>query len=207
MQNDQNTAKDTVQPEPAVVTRDETAGGEPGKSSAGDGVIGSDCPQRATRATRARKDKGGVHARCHGVLSRNPLEALIRRGENLRGLRKIEKMLRADLKPVGILGEILFDRAWSSYLRCLLIGRTEAYLFTPVNAQDSDGMPKLIEAEVPTLVWPESGTSNCDFSADLMKHLETVLRYDAHFAREFYRAVGMLLALRTGGVPALLDCL
>jgi hypothetical protein len=40
-----------------------------------------------------------------------------------------------------------------------------------------------------------------------MKHLETALRYDAHYAREFYRAVGLLLAMQTGGPMGILDCL
>jgi hypothetical protein len=31
-------------------------------------------------------------------------------------------------------------------------------------------------------------------SDDLTRHLEIVLRYDGHFAREFYRAVRLLIA-------------
>ena len=163
--------------------------------------------QRRRRATRARKDAGKLHATHHGVLSRNPLAALIRLGENPRHLRKIKKMLRAELKPIGVVGEILFDRAWSSYLRCLLIARVEADLFMPVDRGDSDRVPELKEMDLPTLVFAEPDAPNYDFSDDLMKHLETALRYDGHFAREFYRAVGLLIALRGGGVAGLLDCL
>jgi hypothetical protein len=208
MQNDQETANDSVQPDPNMAGQDDTAAAvRAGKGSAGDGVSESDCPQRPPRATRARKDKGLLHARRHSILSRYPLEALVRRGENLRELRQIEKMLRAELKPVGILAELLFDRAWSSFLRCLLIARTEARLFTPVNQNDANGEPELKEAELQTLVWPEPGTTNYDFSRDLITQLETVLRYDGHHTREFHRSVVSLLALRDGGVRALLDCL
>jgi len=208
MENNQETKNGNTQSEPDVVTRDATAAAHrPGKGSAGDGVSESDCPQGRARETRARKDKGELHVRHHGVLSRNPMQALIRLGENPRELLKIEKMLGAELKPTGMLGKNLFDRAWSSFLRCLLIARMEARLFMPVSQNDSDQMPELKEMELPTLVWPEPGASNYNFSDDLTRRLETVLRYDAHFAREFYRAVGMLLALQNGGVSALLDCL
>lgn len=204
MQNDEKTA----QPESEVMAQNETpAPARPGKVSAGDAASESDCPHRSTRATRPRKDQGKLHARHHGVLSRNPLEALIRLGENPRHLRKIKRMLRAELKPVGIVGEILFDRVWSSYLRCLLIARVEVHLFMPVDRGDSGRMPELKKMELPTLVFPEPGAPIYGFSDDLMKNLETALRYDAHYAREFYRAVGLLISLRSGGVTGLLDCL
>ena len=202
MENNQETKNYNPQPEPDVVTGGQGAT-EDGKERVGEGVSRTECPERAPCA---RKDKGGLHARHHGVLSRNPLEALIRLGENPRELIKIEKMLRAELKPTGIFGKILFDRAWSSFLRCLLIARMEARLFMPVD-HDSDRMPELKEAEVPVLVWSEAGATNYGFSDDLMKHLETALRYDAHYAREFYRAVGFLVAMQTGGLTGLLDCL
>jgi hypothetical protein len=208
MENEQKIANDSAQPDRGAVGQHDTVtAAHPGTGSASDGASKSDSPQPLTRATLARKDKGELHVRHHGVLSRNPMQALIRLGENPRELLKIEKMLRAELKPTGMLGKNLFDRAWSSFLRCLLIARMEARLFMPVSQNDADQMPELKEMEVPTLVWPEPGASNYNFSDDLTRRLETVLRYDAHFAREFYRAVGMLLALQNGGVPALLNCL
>jgi len=208
MENNHEIKKNkSTQVEPDVVPQGETAASRPREDCARDGTSGTDCPQRATRATRARTDNARLHTRHHGVLSRYPLQALRDRGENLRELRKIEKMLRTELQPKMMLGEILFDRAWSSYLRCLLIGRTEASLFMVVDEQDSDRMPQLKEGDMPTLVWPEANAARFDFSADLTKHLETVLRYDTHFAREFYRAVGLLLAMQTGGAMGILDCL
>jgi hypothetical protein len=60
-------------------------------------------------------------------------------------------------------------------------------------------MLELKEAELPTLVWPEVRATNYGLSDDLMKHLETALRYDTHYSREFYRTVKLLLAMQTGG--------
>jgi hypothetical protein len=141
------------------------------------------------------------------VLSRNPLESLIRLGENPRHLQKIKKMLRAELKPVGIIGEILFDKGWSAYLRCVLISRVETHLFIPVDRGDSERMPELEEMELPTLIFPEPSATNYRFSDDLIKHLETALRYDGHYAREFWRSVVLLIAMQSGGLAGLLDCL
>ncbi len=85
------------------------------------------------------------------------MAALIRLGENRRELIKIYKKLRADLKPTGILGEILFDRAWSSYLRCLLIARVEADLFVPVDQDNSDRMPRAKGTGATHFGFPEAG--------------------------------------------------
>jgi len=207
MDNDEKSANDSVQPEPEVVAQKETAPARPGKNSAGDGFSEPDRPQRRRHATRARKDRGRLHFRNSGVLSRDPMAALIRLGENPRQLLKIYKKLRAELRPTGILGDILLDRAWSSYLRCYLISRVEADLFVPVDHDDSDRMPKLKEMELPTLIYPEPSATNYRFSDDLMQHLETALRYDAHYSREFWRSVGLLIAMQTGGLAGLLDCL
>jgi hypothetical protein len=154
---------------------------------------------------RARKDKNRVHATRHAVLSRYPLEALARRGENIRQLRRIELLLRRELKPTGIVAEMFFDRAWSSYLRCLLIARTEAEALTPAEQQTGilNPIPHLQEGELPTLIWREQGTTFENFPADLMKHLSIVQRYDRHFYGEFYRSMGMLVALKNGGEAGL----
>lgn len=205
MQNDDKTASDSA-PEPDMVGQAETAAARPGKSSAGDGVSESDRPQRRRRATRARTDKRRLHVRHHGVLGRDPMAALIRLGENPRQLLKIYKKLRAELRPVGILGDLLLDRAWSSFLRCFLISRVEADLFVPVD-HDSDRMPELKEMELPTLIFPEPNAINYRFSDDLMQHIETSLRYDAHYARQFWRSVGLLIAMQSGGLAGLLDSL
>ena len=61
-----------------------------------------------------------LHITHHGILSRAPMEALVHRGVNLRELRKIERLLRVELRSQGIFAEMIFDRAWASYLRCLV---------------------------------------------------------------------------------------
>ena len=53
--------------------------------------------------SRERKDKTRLHCTRHGILSRPLLEALVRRGENLRQLRRMECAFRRDLQPEGAL--------------------------------------------------------------------------------------------------------
>lgn len=162
--------------------------------------------RRPKSTRRARKDKNRLHATHHGVLSRHPLQALVQSGENLRQLRRTKRLLRAELRPRGVLGEMLFDRAWCSYLRCILISRAEANIFAPENQTEGPvvQVPSIREAHLPTLVYRDAEILN-NFSTELLKHLATVQRYDSHFSREFYRAVGMLLAMRDAGVPGLTE--
>ena len=208
MQNDDKPAEVSAPPEPDMVGQDETAASvRPGKGSAGDGVSKSDRPQRRRHATRARTDRGRLHSRNSGVLSRDPMAALIRLGENRRQLLKIYKKLRVELKPTGILGDILLDQAWSAYLRCVLIARVEADLFVSVDQDDSDRMPELKKMELPTLIFPEPSATTFRFSDDLMRHLEIALRYHAHYCRQFWGSVRLLIAMQSGGLAGLLDCL
>lgn len=156
-------------------------------------------PQSQGSRQRGRTDRKRFHAIRHGVLSRHPLAALAHAGENIRQLRGIERKLRAELNPQGIVAEILFDRAWSSFLRCLLIARTEGELVTPIEKlMGRPSPPRLQQGPMPTLVFSEPVAAT-DLHSDLITHLGTVVRYDAHFSREFYRAVGLLLAMRSGG--------
>ncbi len=88
----------------------------------------------------------------------------------------------------------------------ILISRTEASIFGPENQRSDGGHqgPILREANLPTLVYSDAELLN-SFSAELLKHLAIVQRYDSHFSREFYRAVGMLLAMRDAGDPGLTE--
>ena len=159
--------------------------------------------------TVTRKDKHRLHSMRHAVLSRYPLEALVRLGESLRSLRQIERKFRAELKPSGIVGEALFDRFFSCYLRCLLVAKAEATAFAPINqpAGEARLVTSLKDREVPTLVYQDSSeTSEAHLSDDLLGQLALVARYDAHFSKEVYRALGMLLILRSGGETALEQC-
>jgi hypothetical protein len=156
-----------------------------------------------------RKDKNRLHATRHGVLSRYPLEALANLGENTRNLRRIERKFREELKPSGILATTLFDRFFSSYLRCLLAERAEAAMFAPIDqpAGEPRHFVSLKERDVPTLVLQESsGASETHLPADLLRQLALAARYDAHFSKEMYRALALLLVLRNGGEAALDQC-
>jgi hypothetical protein len=169
----------------------------------------TDVVEKPEAITVTRKDKHRLHSMRHAVLSRHPLEALARLGENIRSLRQIERKFRAELKPSGILPDVLFDRFFSSYLRCVLAARAEAATFAPIDqpAGEARLITSLKEREVPTLVLQDSsGASQAHLSADLLRQLALVARYDAHFSKEMYRALAMLLILRSGGEAALEQC-
>ena len=161
---------------------------------------------------RKRKDSGHLHATRHAVLSRYPLEALRHLGEDVKQFRRMERRLRATLKPRGEIGGIFFDRFFSSYLRCLLAARLEASAFEPKEAaaRQPKALPTLRELEFPTLLLPEENDDrviHAIFPPDLFRELVLVQRYDGHFAREMYRALSMLLVLRGNGDASLVHCL
>jgi hypothetical protein len=175
-----------------------------------DSGVSADCHEDFRLNRRTRKDKNRLHGVRHGVLSRYPLEALAGLGENIRTLRRIERGFRAELKPSGVLGSALFDRFFSSYLRCILAAKAEAATFASID-QPTDKPSRLItslkEMELPTLVLQDStGTSGARISADLLGQLTLAARYDAQASKEMYRALGMLLILRSGGEAALEHC-
>jgi hypothetical protein len=174
---------------------------EPPDSSLNDGV------EKSQKIAVTRKDKNRLHATRHGVLSRHPLETLARLGENVRTLRRIERKFREALKPSGIVAELWFDRFFSSYLRCVLAARAEATAFVPIDQPTGESRLVLKERELPTLVLEDSsGTSETQLSTDLIRQLALVTRYDAHSSKEMFRALGMLLILRSGGEAALEQC-
>jgi hypothetical protein len=153
-----------------------------------------------------RGDKGKLHRRRNGLLSKHPLQVLARKGENIRDICRQERELRAELRPQGALGKILFDRLWSSYLRCLLIDRTEAELLSPdeQHSTRSTPLPTLRVDYVPTLVY-ENVVAPDGICAEILKYLAITQRYDAHYSNDFYRNLGQLLAHRNGGVSGLTD--
>lgn len=149
-----------------------------------------DTPPKTARP--GRKDKGTLHAPRHRMLSRPLLEALSRRGENVRQLRQAETALREELQPQGIISEILFDRMWSSYLRCLLIVRSESRVLTKDRLPetfDLSYLPQGPKQHTPPFTFD-------DISRVHLEHLALIQRYDAHFAREFCRAAESLIARR-----------
>jgi hypothetical protein len=156
-----------------------------------------------------RKDKHRLHSMRHAVLSRYPLEALAHLGENIRQLRNLERTLRTELKPSGVVGAMVFDRLWSSYLRCLLAARAEAVALSPTDRPaELPGRAAVIrEDELPTLISNDHSQVNEVFSTDLIRQLALVERYDRHFSREMYRALTMLLVAKSGGQAGLERCL
>ena len=156
------------------------------------------------RGPHKRKDQGRLHVSRHAVLSRYPLEALQSVGEDVKKYRRLERRFRETLKPVGEIGGFLFDRFYSSYLRCVLAARIEATSFarTATSADPSGGVPALLERDVPTLVSPDGQRNNsfhAIFPTDLFRELVLIQRYDRHFSREMFRALSLLLALRDNG--------
>jgi hypothetical protein len=119
------------------------------------------------------------------------------RGENVRELRLIERSLRSELQPRGTLGDILFDRAWACYLRCLLIAIAEKSLFAVEN-RPKDFEERLRRANKMALAtgWADAEVNR---SFDLLKDLSILQRYDSHYWREFCRALDMLFAERHAG--------
>jgi hypothetical protein len=155
-----------------------------------------------------RKDRTRIHMTRHAVLSRFPLQALAALGENVRQLRRLEAKFRAELKPSSAVGGMLFDRMWSSYLRCLLAARAEAMALGPDEQQtDATTTPTLVRKELPTLVWPDQPTAKEKLSSELFRYLALVQRYDSHFSRELYKCLGMLLVLRDNGEAVLARCI
>jgi hypothetical protein len=175
-------------------------------------AVGADAPAEDRGTARptgsfARKDKARMHVTRNAILSRFPLQALALLGENVRQLRRLEAKLRAKLKPSDAVRSMLFDRMWSSYLRCLLAARAEAMALAP-REQEQDltaSTPTLRERELPTLVWTGQDAEK-KLSSELFKQLALLQRYDTHFSREMYRALGMLLVLRDSGEAGLERC-
>jgi hypothetical protein len=155
-----------------------------------------------------RTDKGKLHRRRNGLLSKHPLQALARRGENIREICKQERSLSQLLQPPGPLGKILFDRFWSSFLRCLLIDCVEAELLGSGQRQGVTvrEIPRLLIEKMPTLAYGSiDDRDNAD--AEVVKYLALTQRYDAHYSGEFYRTLGLLLALKNGGTTGLTEAL
>jgi hypothetical protein len=173
----------------------------------------------APKSPKARKsrrtDSGKLHRVQHGILSREALAALVQLGEDLKSLRRLERQYRAALRPPGPIGNLIFDRFWSSYLRLLLISRLETRLTAGKSAGQSTGSRKLdswalAPGPQPTLVCEDlSGQPSEliplteDLPPDLLHNLVLAQRYDRNHSREMYRALALLLLLRRGGEAAL----
>jgi len=159
-----------------------------------------------------RTDRGSRHAVRSSVLSRSLLQALEKRGENIRALRKMESELRATLSPKGALGRFFFDRFWASILRLILVSRLEESELTSQKSagKNSPSVPSLREGRLPVLIVPENGAAPegdlqklFDSNSEVLRKLNLIARYDRSAAREMYRTMGLLLIMRSGGESGL----
>jgi hypothetical protein len=87
----------------------------------------------------------------------------------------------------------------------VLAARAEATAFAAID--ESAGQPRrtasLKEGILPTLVLQDFGVNSEALSPDLIRQLVLIARYDRHFAREMYRALALLLILRSSGQAGL----
>jgi hypothetical protein len=168
-------------------------------------------PGGAEGSRRVRKDKNRVHTTRHGVLSRYPLETLVSLGENKRRLLKIEKNFLAELRPAGAIANAIFDKMFSCYLRCLLAAKLEARALIPVDSPGPHGgrrVARISAEELPTLIFSDETQHHLyNLSSDLWSQIALVQKYDSHFSREFFRSLGLLLVLKTGGEASLAKCI
>ncbi len=156
-------------------------------------------PCASQRKKTGRKDVGHLHAMRHGLRARHSLEVLRRLGENTKALRRLEKRLRAALKPTGVVKELLFDKFWTSYLRSLLAVRIEAMVVAAlaVPVDRPTGVPSLVEREMPTLVdseMPDHRFESEDRFASVLQDLCLLQRYEIPVRKEEFRALALLLA-------------
>jgi hypothetical protein len=152
----------------------------------------------------SRKDRGRRHVTRHLIQSRYPLEALERAGENVRSLRHLERQLRAELKPAGAVGDVLFDRFFSSYLRCLLAAKSEMQLrAADLESGAMRSAPVPPENDAPVIIWERAEINAHTLSGELLGKLALLQRYDLHFSREMYRNLVLLLSLRDGDKASL----
>ncbi len=166
----------------------------------------------SVKSSGRRKDSGRLHAVRHAVLSRYPLEALRHLGEDPKSLRQLERRFHTELKPQGAIAEVVFDRFWSSYLRCLLAARTEANVFLRQGLDSKKGKaePRLLDGDLPILVVDqsaESGLTPEPLGAETLHELALVQRYDRHFGKEMFSALALLLVLRRSSEAGLEDAL
>lgn len=162
------------------------------------------------RKVAPRKDSGKLHRVQHGLLSREILTMLIRLGENPKTYRRLERQFRAALRPSPPWGSLLFDRFWSSYLRLMVIGCVEAKLLAGKSTSDvpAPSLLRLAPGDQPRLVLPEPNGERLkgersDLPPGLLQALVLAQRYDGHYGREMYRALGLLLLLRRSGEAGL----
>jgi hypothetical protein len=159
-----------------------------------------------------RKDRGRLHAVRNSALNRGLLESLRRYGENPKVLRRMETELRAALRPIGPIGNLLFSRFWACVLRLILVVHLEATgLVSRSPSKNSAAVPSLREGALPILVTPEPENVNAvpenaeALEPDVFRRLALIARYDRAASREMYKTLGLLMLMREGGEEGLTE--
>jgi hypothetical protein len=172
-----------------VFTKEEAMEGR--TEATAEGAAENGAQQQAGAETKKTK---GPYA-THGVFSRSPWKALAKTGEDMKKLGQTERMLYEHFRPRNPFEEFVLDRAWSCILRCVLIGREEERIFA-AGGKSSEERIKDISAFAMV-----SGSAKIiaeQTTAGLLNELSSVLRYDAYYAREFLRWIGILERLQNG---------
>lgn len=164
------------------------------------------------RKNGGRADRGRIHVSGSSVLSRGLMETLVRYGENLRTLRRVEAECRASLRPSGSLGKLFFDRFWTCVLRLILVGHLEKAGLAPGRNNPNKQLeaPSLREGLMPILLTgeecedsaPHMGTFDA-LEPDLFQRRALIARYDQSASREMFRCLSILLLMRDEGEKGL----
>ena len=164
-----------------------------------------DPQDKSKNDARRRKDKNRLHAPKHRILSRNLLQTLADRGENVREWQRMIRALHVDLQIQDQLGEIIFDRLCCSLMRCTLITNAERAIFIAED-QGPGYDARLKQASLIALTTNSTNVGGPQ-AVNLLNYLSLLQRYDAFYRREFNRDLGALLALRDDGPIASADFL
>jgi hypothetical protein len=136
----------------------------------------------------------GTYAK-HGIFSRSPWKALSKMGEDMKKLGQTERMLYEHFRPRTPFEDFILDRAWACVLRCVLIGREEERIFATGGKSNEERIKDVSMLAMASL---SSKLIADQTSGGLLNELTSVLRYDAYYAREFLRWIGILEALQNG---------
>jgi hypothetical protein len=160
---------------------------------------------QSKKGARRRKDKNRLHAPKHRILSRNLLQALADRGENIREWQRTIRAYHVELRIQDQIGELIFDRMCCSLMRCTLVTHAEKTIFIAED-QGPGFDARLKQASLIALTTNSSNVGGPQ-AVNLLNYLSILQRYEAFYRREFNRDLGALLALRDGGPTALADFL
>jgi len=164
-----------------------------------------DPQDKPKNGAHCRKDKNRLHAPQHRILSRNLLQALADRGENIREWQRTIRAYHVELQVRDQIGELIFDRMCCSLMRCALVTHAERAIFIAED-QGPGFDARLKQASLIALTTNSTNVGGPQ-AVNLLNYLSLLQRYDAFYRREFNRDLGALLALRDGGPTALADFL